>query len=57
MEIFKGHCMEWGDCGTTILVDANNGVNGRPDWLEEDSFFRQSFPCRIIIETTENFIL
>lgn len=54
MEIFGGHkAMEWGDCGTTILVDANNGVNGRPDWLEEDSFFRQSFPCRIILETTE----
>lgn len=55
MEIFSGHkAMEWGDCGTTILVDANNGVNGRPDWVKEDSFFRRAFPCRIILDTTEN---
>ena len=28
-EIFEGNkSMEWGDCGTTILVDASNGVGG-----------------------------
>ena len=54
-EIFEGRKqMEWGDCGTTILVDAANGIGGETDWTEEDSFFRQNFPCRIILETTEN---
>ena len=46
--------MEWGDIGTTILVDANNKINGETDWVDEDSFFRQNFPCRIILDTTEN---
>jgi|TARA_A200000159_G_scaffold164777_1_gene196204 hypothetical protein len=54
VDIFDGSkAMEYGDCGTTILVDANNGVNGKPDWIDNDSFFRKSFPCRIILETTE----
>ena len=54
-EIFTGNkSMEWGDIGTTILVDASNGVGGQTDWTEEDSFFRQNFPCRIILDTTEN---
>lgn len=46
--------MEWGDIGTTILVDANNGVGGEPDYLKDDSFFREYFTPRIIIDTTEN---
>jgi|TARA_B100000925_G_scaffold288689_1_gene270178 hypothetical protein len=54
-KIFEGKkSMEWGDCGTTILVDANNGVGGFTDWIEEDSFFRKNFPCRFILDTTEN---
>ena len=53
--IFDGQkAMEYGDCGTTILVDANNGVNGKPDWVDEDSFLRTNFPCRIILNTTED---
>lgn len=54
-EIFEGNKnMEWGDSGTTILVDASNGVGGFTDWVEKDSFFRSRFPCRVILDTTEN---
>lgn len=54
-EIFEGQkLMEWGDVGTTILVDANNGINGYTDWVDENSFLRSNFPCRIIIDSTEN---
>jgi hypothetical protein len=54
-QIFNGNKLpEWGDIGTTILVDASNGIGGQTDWVEEDSFFRQNFPCRIILDTTEN---
>lgn len=54
-KIFEGEkLMEWGDVGTTILVDASNGVGGHTDWVEKDSFFRTHFPCRVILETTEN---
>jgi len=54
-EVFTGNkLMEWGDIGTTILVDASNGVGGQTDWVDEESFFRQHFPCRIILDTTEN---
>ena len=53
--IFDGEkSMEWGDCGTTILVDASNGIGGYTDWIDKDSFFRKNFPCRIILDTTEN---
>lgn len=53
--IFEGQkAMEWGDCGTTYLVDASNGVGGKTDWTDENSFFRQHFPCRVILDTTEN---
>ena len=54
-EIFEGsHQMEWGDIGTTILVDANNGVGGFTDWTDTESFQRKHFPCRIILDTTKN---
>lgn len=54
-QIFSGNkMMEWGDCGTTILVDAANGIGGYTDWQNDDSFFRTNFPCRFIIDTTEN---
>ena len=38
-EIFEGNRdYNWGDIGTTFLVDASNGVGGFTDWLEVDSF-------------------
>jgi len=53
-KIFSGSKqMEWGDCGTTILVDADNGFGGYTDWTEKRSFFRKNFDCRVILETTE----
>lgn len=45
---------EWGDIGTTILIDANNGVGGKTDWVDEGSFMRNEFPCRIVLDTSEN---
>jgi hypothetical protein len=37
--VFKGNPQnEWGDIGTTIIVDANNGVGGVIDWINDDSF-------------------
>lgn len=36
------------------LVDAANGVGGYNDWKEENSFYRNHFSSRIIIDTTEN---
>jgi hypothetical protein len=54
-EIFDGNpTNDWGDIGSTFLVDANNGVGGNTDWVDTNSFFRKNFPCRIIIDTTEN---
>jgi hypothetical protein len=54
-EIFDGNNdFNWGDIGTTYLVDAANGVGGQVDWLEIDSFLRKIFHPRIINDTTEN---
>ena len=54
-EIFEGNRdYNWGDIGTTFLVDASNGVGGFTDWLEVDSFLRKTFYPRIINDTTEN---
>jgi hypothetical protein len=54
-QIFSGNkSIEWGDIGTTILVDADNGVGGHTDWTDADSFFNKNFPCRYILDTTEN---
>ncbi len=36
----------------TILVDANIGSWGRPQWLENDSFFRKNFPEIMILTNT-----
>ena len=34
--------MEYGDSGTTILVDcSNNGVNGQPDWVKKIRSLKQ----------------
>jgi len=53
--IFEGNRdFNWGDIGTTFIVDAANEVGGEVDWLKEDSFLRENFYPRIINETTEN---
>ena len=52
--IFEGSKLnEWGGTGTTIIIDANNGVGGFTDWAEEDSFLRFNFQPQIILETSE----
>jgi hypothetical protein len=53
-KIFEGNSQnEWGDIGTTIIVDAANGVGGNTDWTEENSFLRYNFQPQIILETSE----
>jgi hypothetical protein len=53
-KIFEGNnSTEWGDIGTTIIVDASNGVGGFTVWTEENSFLRQHFAPQVIIETSE----
>jgi len=53
--IFEGKKeFNWGDIGSTFLVDATNGVGGEVDYLEEASFFRSKFYPRFINDTTEN---
>jgi hypothetical protein len=52
--IFEGNNQpEWGDIGTTIMVDAVNGVGGNVDWKDENSFLRQHFQPQVILETSE----
>ena len=46
--------MEWGDNGSTYVVDACNGFNGEVDWEKQDSFFRETFHPKFIKETTED---
>ena len=45
--------MEWGDNGSTYLVDACNGVNGEVYWEDKDSLLRRHFHPKFIKETTE----
>ena len=53
--IFEGNSdFNWGDIGSTYLVDACNGVGGVNDLEDEDSFFRQKFHPRFIKDTSEN---
>jgi hypothetical protein len=53
-EIFEGNNdYNWGDIGTTFVVDACNGVGGLVDWYDEESFFRRTFHPRILGTTTE----
>jgi hypothetical protein len=53
-KIFEGNpSKEWGDIGTTIIVDAANGVGGITNWTDENSFLREQFQPQIIIETSE----
>jgi hypothetical protein len=52
--IFEGkNTNEWGDIGTTIIVDAANGIGGYTDWTEENSFLRIHFQPQVILETSE----
>ena len=52
--MFEGNnSTEWGDIGTTIIIDAANGVGGFTDWTEENSFLRQHFEPQVILETSE----
>ena len=54
-QIFEGNRdYNWGDIGSTYVVDASNGVGGNIDWKDEDSFFRKTFFPRVIFDTTEN---
>ena len=41
------------DESRVILVDAVNGINGAPDWTEEDSFYRTNFNSEWLHSTTE----
>ena len=41
------------DESRVILVDAVNGVNGHPDWTDEDSFYRNNFLSEWLHTTTE----
>lgn len=53
--IFDGNCnYNWGDIGSTYLVDACNGVGGPNDLEDETSFFSRTFYPRFIKETSEN---
>ena len=53
-KIFDGNNQtEWGDIGTTIIVDASNGIGGYTDWTDENSFLRQHFSPQVILETSE----
>jgi hypothetical protein len=36
------------------VVDAANGIGGKNDWKDKDSFFRTNFYPRVILDTTEN---
>ncbi len=45
--------MEWGDNGSTYLVDAMNGFNGETNWEDKDSLLRRHFHPKFIKETTE----
>lgn len=52
--IFEGNgIVEWGDIGTTIIIDAANGVGGFTDWTAENSFLRQNFSPQVILDTSE----
>jgi hypothetical protein len=53
--IFEGNPdYNWGDIGTTYVVDAMNGIGGVVNWFNEESFFRRTFYPRIINDTTAN---
>ncbi len=52
-DIFEGNGdYNWGDIGTTYLIDACNGVGGPNDLDDENSFFRKTFYPRFIKSTS-----
>jgi hypothetical protein len=52
--IFEGkNTNEWGDIGTTVIVDAANGIGGYTDWTDDNSFLRIHFQPQVILETSE----
>ena len=54
MGVFGGKPdVSWGDIGCTYVVDANNGIGGKSDIGDEESFFRKHFHPRVILETSE----
>ena len=54
MGVFGGNPdVSWGDIGCTYVVDANNGIGGKSDIGDEESFFRKHFHPRVILETSE----
>jgi len=51
--IFEGNGdYNWGDIGTTNLIDACNGIGGPNDLDNEESFFRKTFYPRFIKSTS-----
>ena len=53
--IFEGNGdYNWGDIGTTYVVDACNGVGGDTDIDNKDSFYRKTFYPRFVKDTSEN---
>lgn len=53
--IFEGNPdYNWGDIGTTYLVDPCNGIGGPSDVCDDESFFRTHFYPRFIKDTSEN---
>lgn len=53
-KIFEGNKdKNWGDIGVTYVVDACNGIGGKTDIEDENSFFRKTFYPRFIKETSE----
>ncbi len=53
--IFEGDKdKNWGDIGTTYVVDACNGIGGPNDLEDEQSFFRKTFEPRFIKSTSED---
>jgi len=53
-KIFDGNpAKEWGDIGTTIIIDAANGVGGFTDWVDENSFLRNHYSPQVILNTSE----
>lgn len=52
-KVFEGNPdFNWGDIGTTYLVDACNGVGGPNDLEDENSLFRNKFYPRLIKATS-----
>lgn len=43
----------WGDIGSTYVVDPCNGIGGESDIDNEDSFYRKNFYPRFVKETSE----